>query len=134
MARSRSQKYHRGVIIALSVVMAWSCQSCRRTPYSLDLRIVVKGHVVDNAGRPVPSAKVQARLGLDLEGAAVETALDGSFVADASSDFWYKGGPSINAAAKGYSEKYIYFDRWERGERHFEQTIVLDPSDEKAGG
>ncbi|HLF84588.1 MAG TPA: carboxypeptidase-like regulatory domain-containing protein [Blastocatellia bacterium] len=123
----------RGIIIALSVVMAWSCLSCRHAPYSLDLRIVVKGHVVDNAGRPVPGAKVQARLGLDLEGTAVETALDGGFVADASSDFWYKGSPSINAAAKGYAEKYTYFDRWEQGERQFEQTIVLDPSDEKDG-
>jgi hypothetical protein len=77
----------RAIIIVLAIVLTWPCLSCRRTPYSLDLRIVVKGHVVDTAGRPVSRARVQARLGLDLDGTAVETAADGGFVADASSDF-----------------------------------------------
>lgn len=122
------------VLIAALIVMSLSWLSCRQRPYSLDLRIVVKGCVVDSAGKPVPGAKVQARLGLDLDGPAVETALDGTFAVVAASDFWYKGGPSISAAAKGYSEKYVYFDRWEQGERHFEQAIVLDPSSDKGGG
>ena len=123
----------RVIVVALTWVLALSCLSCRKPPHSLYLRIVVKGRVVDGTGRPVSGAKVQARLGLDLDGPAVETALDGTFAAVASSDFWHKGGPSVNASAEGYSEKYVYLDRWEQGERQFEQSIVLDPADKKLG-
>lgn len=92
------------------------------------IRIIVKGQIIDNLGRPVASANVQPRLGLDLDGAVVETDRNSRFIAEANSPFWSKGCPSVVARAEGYAEEYVYFDCWDKGERQFEQTIVLKPN------
>ena len=119
------------LVLTLLVLGQIACDS-KKKPTDLNLHIVVKGRVVDTSGRPVPSAKVQARLGLDLDGAIVETDSDGRFVAEAASDFWFKGCPSINARAEDFAEEYIYFDCWDRGERQFERTVILKPESERS--
>jgi hypothetical protein len=94
------------------------------------IRIVVKGQVIDNAGRPISGAKVQASLGLDLDGAMIETDSAGRFTAEAASTHWFKVcRPSVRAQAAGYSQEWIFFDcqDWDKGARQLEQTIVLKP-------
>jgi hypothetical protein len=94
------------------------------------IKIVVTGRVVDNTGRPIQGAKVHASLGLDLEGAMVVTDAAGRFVAESSSPYWFKVcRPSVRAYAKNYTWEWVHFDcsDWDKGERHFEQTIVLKP-------
>lgn len=95
------------------------------------IKIVVTGRVVDSAGRPIRGAKVQASLGLDLEGALVETEAAGRFQVEAHSGFWFKEEchPNVRAYAAGYAEEWVHFDcsDWNEGERWFEQTIVLKP-------
>ena len=119
------------LILILSVAGQIACNENKK-PADLNLHIVVKGRVIDTSGRPVPGAKVQARLGLDLDGAVVETDSDGRFVAEADSNFWFKGCPSVNARAENFAEEYIYFDCWDKGERRFEQTVILKPKDERS--
>lgn len=94
------------------------------------IKIVVIGRVVDNVGRPMRGVRVQASLGLDLEGAAVETDNDGRFRAEAASPYWGKGVPNFSVRAAGYGEELFYPDRkdWNSGERQFEQTIILKPN------
>jgi hypothetical protein len=95
------------------------------------IKIVVTGRVVDNVGRPIQGAKVHASLGLDLEGAMVITDAAGRFRAESSSDIWFKErcNPRVQAYAENYSWEWVHFDcsDWDKGERHFEQTIVLKP-------
>lgn len=93
------------------------------------IRLIVTGRVLDNAGRPIRGAKVQAGLGLDCDGTRIETDADGRFRAEAASPYWCKGYPTVRANAAGYAEEWFYFDRqdWETGERQFEQTIILKP-------
>jgi hypothetical protein len=95
------------------------------------IKIVVTGRVVDNVGRPIQGAKVHASLGLDLEGTMVETDAAGRFVAESSSPFWFKEKcrPSVQAYAENYTWEWVHFDcsDWDKGERQFEQTIVLKP-------
>lgn len=94
------------------------------------IRIVVKGQVIDTSGRPVKGAKVLASLGLDLEGETVESDSSGQFVAQADSQIWFKiCRPSVKARADGYAEEWIFFDcrGWDKGERQFQQIIVLKP-------
>jgi len=126
----------RGTInLVLIVAVLWhSGCSHRQKPHDLRLRVVVKGQVVDTSGRPIPGAKVQARLGLELDGPAVEAGANGGFVAEASSAFWFKGCPSVDVSAPGHEEQYTYFDCWDQGERRFERTIVLKPSSGGAEG
>jgi hypothetical protein len=126
--------YFQGIVMRVKIILAVTLLvlgqiacSYNKKPTDLNLHIVVRGRVVDSADRPVPGAKVQARLGLDLDGTIVETGSDGRFVAEAASDFWFKGCPSINAQAKDFAEEYIYFDCWDRGERQFERTVKLKP-------
>ena len=97
------------------------------------IRIVVRGQVTDNSGQPVKGAIVQASLGLDLEGARVETDSNGQFVAEADSQNWFKiCRPSVRAQANGYIEEWVHFDcqGWDKGERQFRQNIVLKPISE----
>src|SRR4051812_44475715 len=61
------------------------------------IKIIVTGRVIDNAGRPMRGARVQASLGLDLDGAPVETDADGRFRAEAASPYWGKGVPNFSA-------------------------------------
>jgi hypothetical protein len=37
------------------------------------------------------------------------------------------GRPNVRARADGYAEEWINFDCWDKGERRFQQTIVLKP-------
>lgn len=95
------------------------------------IKIVVTGQVIDNVGRPIQGAIVHASLGLDLEGAMAVTDAAGRFVAESSSLFWFKDrcNPGVQAYAKNYTWEWVRFDcsDWDKGERQFEQTIVLKP-------
>ena len=95
------------------------------------IKIVVTGRVVDNVGRPIQGAIVHASLGLDLEGAMVKTDAAGRFVAESSSPFWFKEkcNPRVQVYAENYSWEWVRFDcsDWDKGERHFEQTVILQP-------
>lgn len=95
------------------------------------IKIVVTGRVVDSVGRPIQGAIVHASLGLDLEGVMVKTDADGRFVAESSSPFWFKErcNPRVQAYAENYTWEWVRFDcsDWDKGERRFEQTIVLKP-------
>jgi hypothetical protein len=116
------------VIGSASAVFFHANFSADEQPLDLHLRIIVSGRVVDVAGRPLSWAKVQARLGLDLDGPPVMTNANGEFVAAAQSDSLSKGCPSLSVSATGYAEQWIYFDCWDKGARQFERTIVLSPS------
>jgi hypothetical protein len=118
-----------GVIMWLVIAMPLLSLGCagNRNPHDMARHIIVKGRVVDESGRPVPQVKVQARLGLDLDGTAVFTGPDGSFVAGATSGLWSKGCPSLNASAPEFAEEWVYFECWDAGERRFERTVVLKP-------
>jgi hypothetical protein len=86
-------------VLTLLVFGQIACNANKK-PTDLNLHVVVKGRVVDTAGRPVPGAKVQARLGLDLDGAVVETDSDGRFVAEAASDSWFKFGACLEQLSR----------------------------------
>jgi hypothetical protein len=108
---------------------SFSSRNLKTEPEQI-IRIVVKGQVVDPAGRPIAGAKVQSGLGLDLEGAMIETDSEGRFTAEADSRHWFKVcRPSVRAQAAGYAEEWVFFDcqGWDKGERRFEQTLVLKP-------
>ena len=98
--------------------------SCARDQ-DLNLKIIVAGRVVDAKGSPIAGAWVRASLGLDLDGPVVFTGDDGTFVAQATSDYWFKGRASIEVRAAGYEDSWTYFDRWDSGQRRFEKTIIL---------
>jgi hypothetical protein len=101
------------------------------------IKIVVTGRVVDNVGRPIQGAIVHASLGLDLEGAMVKTDAAGRFVAESSSTVWFKDrcNPRVQAYAENYTHEWVRFDcsDWEKGERHFEQTVILQPQSKDNG-
>lgn len=119
------------LVVTLAILGQFACTLSKK-PLDLNLHIVVRGRVVDADGRPVPGARIQARLGLDSDGPTVETDAYGLFVAEAVSDIWFKGCPSINARAEGFAEEYVYFDCWDRGERQFERTVILKPKAQKS--
>jgi hypothetical protein len=120
-------------IVGVIGASCWLCdsfspQNLKTEPKHI-IRIVVTGRVIDNTGRPIRGAKVHASLGLDLEGAMVETDAAGFFKAEASSEFWFKVcRPNVQAYAENFGQKFIFFDcsDWDEGERRFEQTIVLE--------
>ena len=120
------------ILVLTFVVFGHIACNASKKPTDLKLHIVVKGHVIDTAGRPVSGAKVQARLGLDLDGVAVETNSEGRFGTEAASEFWFKGCPSIKVQAESFAEKYVYFECWDKGERQFERTVILKPKVERS--
>lgn len=115
----------RFILLMWIMVLIMGFSGCANNK-DLQLHIVVKGHVLDSSGEPISNARVQASLGLDLDGDPVFTKDDGSYIVEARSAFWYKGHPNIRASSKGYSEEWLYFDRWDQGQRRFERTITLN--------
>lgn len=117
-------------VLGLAVSSFWCFEQKENKDDSPLIAIVVKGQVVDTSGRPVKGAKVQASLGLDLEGPMGETDSAGHFVVQAGSQIWFKVcRPSVTVRAHGYANERIDFDcqGWDKGERQFQQTIVLKP-------
>ena len=86
----------RGIIIWLGTATLLLSLACAVNRKSKDVsrHSIVRGRVVDASGRPVAQAKVQARLGLELDGPKVLTGPDGSFVAEATSGFRSKVVPA----------------------------------------
>ena len=127
------------ITILLSLILVVFGQiacNANKKPTSLNLHMVVKGLIIDILDGPVVGAKVQAWLGLDVDGAAVETDSDGHFIAEVGAEtapgVHFKGCPGMKVEATKFDEAYVNFDCWDRGEREFERTIILKPKTEKS--
>ncbi len=112
-----------GVSIGLVLFVALTLQFLVQRPKKPEL--VVRGRVTDGQGQPLARVRIQARLGLDLEGPSVFSDNQGQFLATAKARDWFKSSPSLSAQAAGFREKVVYFDRWYRGRQEFTRDVVL---------